>query len=309
MTASFRRSRRSAGRSSRCSTGSALGGGWEVALIGHARFALDDPKIRFGMPEVTLGLIPGATGITKTVRTLGLMAAQPYLLEGKLFGPREALELGWVDGLARSADELRAQALAWIDAHPDAVQPWDRKDYRMPGGTPASPKIAAALAVAPAMLAQKTRGLYPATQAILEAMVEGALVDYDTAAAHRGEKARQGHGRADRQEHDPGVLLRPAGDPVRQGAAEGLRVVAAGEGRRPRRRHDGRRHRPRQRVARHRLRAEGRLGREGRGGPRGDPQGDGGAGQARRARRARRGEAARARHADRRRRARSTAAT
>ena len=109
------------------------------------------------------------------------MAAQPYLLEGKLFGPREALELGWVDGLGASADELRAQALAWIDSHPDAVQPWDRKDYRMPGGTPASPKIAAALAVAPAMLAQKTRGLYPATQAILEAMVEGALVDYDTA--------------------------------------------------------------------------------------------------------------------------------
>jgi 3-hydroxyacyl-CoA dehydrogenase/enoyl-CoA hydratase/3-hydroxybutyryl-CoA epimerase len=161
--------------------GSALGGGWEVALIGHARFALDDPKVRFGMPEVTLGLIPGATGITKTVRTLGLMAAQPYLLEGKLFGPREALELGWVDGLAATAEELRAHALAWIDAHPDAVQPWDRKDYRMPGGTPATPKIAAALAVAPAMLAQKTRGLYPATQAILEAMVEGALVDYDTA--------------------------------------------------------------------------------------------------------------------------------
>jgi len=71
--------------------------------------------------------------------------------------------------------------LAWIDAHPDATQPWDRKDYRMPGGTPATPKIAAALAVAPAVLAQKTRGLYPATQAILEAMVEGALVDFDTA--------------------------------------------------------------------------------------------------------------------------------
>jgi len=162
-------------------SGSALGGGWEVALIGHARFALDDPKIRFGMPEVTLGLLPGATGITKTVRRFGLMDARPYLLEGKLFAPREALEIGWVDGLASMAGELRAQALAWIDAHPDAVQPWDRKDYRMPGGTPATPKVAGALAVAPAMLAQKTRGLYPATQAILEAMVEGALVDFDSA--------------------------------------------------------------------------------------------------------------------------------
>jgi len=161
--------------------GAALGGGWEVALAAHARFALDEPAIRFGMPEVTLGLIPGATGIVKTVRLLGLLAAQPYLMEGRLFGPREALELGLVQGLAGSADELRALALAWIAEHPDAVQPWDRGDYKMPGGTPANPKIAAALAVAPAMLAAKTQGLYPAPQAILETMVESALVDYDTA--------------------------------------------------------------------------------------------------------------------------------
>jgi len=161
--------------------GAALGGGWEVALAAHVRFALDDRKIQFGTPEVSLGLIPGATGITKTVRLLGLMAAQPYLLEGKLFGPREALELGMVQGLGDSVESLRAQALVWIADHPDAVQPWDRKDYKMPGGTPANPKIAVGLVVAPAMLAQKTRGLYPAAQAILEAMVEGAMVDYDTA--------------------------------------------------------------------------------------------------------------------------------
>ena len=161
--------------------GAALGGGWEVALAAHARFALDDNKIQFGTPEVSLGLIPGATGITKTVRLLGLMAAQPYLLEGKLFGPREALALGLVDGLGESAESLRTQALAWIADHPDAMQPWDRKDYKMPGGTPSHPKIAAALVVAPAVLAQKTRGLYPAAQAILETMAEGAMVDYDTA--------------------------------------------------------------------------------------------------------------------------------
>ncbi|MEO8080042.1 MAG: 3-hydroxyacyl-CoA dehydrogenase NAD-binding domain-containing protein [Caldimonas sp.] len=161
--------------------GSALGGGWEVALIAHARFAVDDPSIRFGTPEVTLGLIPGATGITKTVRKLGLVAAQPYLLEGRLFDPREAATLGWIDGFGASAEVLRADAVAWIDAHPDAVQPWDSRDYRMPGGTPSNPKVAAALAVAPAMLLQKTRGLYPAAEAILATMVEGAHVDYDTA--------------------------------------------------------------------------------------------------------------------------------
>ncbi|HEY8707685.1 MAG TPA: 3-hydroxyacyl-CoA dehydrogenase NAD-binding domain-containing protein, partial [Burkholderiaceae bacterium] len=161
--------------------GAALGGGWEVALAAHARLALDDRNIQFGTPEVSLGLIPGATGITKTVRLLGLMAAQPCLLEGKLFGPREALELGLVQALSESVEGLRAQALTWIADHPDAAQPWDRKDYKMPGGTPSNPKIAAGLVVAPAMLAQKTRGLYPAAQAILETMVEGAMVDYDTA--------------------------------------------------------------------------------------------------------------------------------
>jgi 3-hydroxyacyl-CoA dehydrogenase/enoyl-CoA hydratase/3-hydroxybutyryl-CoA epimerase len=161
--------------------GAALGGGWEVALIAHARFALDNPKIQFGTPEVTLGLIPGATGITKTVRKLGLLAAQPYLLEGKLFGPREAVELGWVEALAQTPEEMRAAALEWIAAHPDPRHPWDERDYRMPGGTPSSPKIAAGLAVVPAMLTQKSRRLYPAAEAILETMVEGALVDYDTA--------------------------------------------------------------------------------------------------------------------------------
>ena len=124
------------------------------------------------------------------------MAAQPYLLEGKLFGPREALELGWVDGLAatrrRAARARRSRGSLRI---PTPSQPWDRKDYRMPGGTPASPKIAAALAVAPAMLAQKTRGLYPAPQAILEAMVEGALRRLRHRAADRGAKAREDHGR------------------------------------------------------------------------------------------------------------------
>jgi 3-hydroxyacyl-CoA dehydrogenase / enoyl-CoA hydratase / 3-hydroxybutyryl-CoA epimerase len=171
--------------------GAALGGGWEVALIAHARFALDDRSIRFGTPEATLGLIPGATGITKTVRLLGLMAAQPYLVEGRLFGPQEALKLGLVQGLGTSMDALKAQALAWIAEHPDAAQPWDRKDYKLPGGGPGSPKIAGALAVAPALLHARTRGLYPAPQAAMEAMVEGALVDYDTATRIESRKLAQ----------------------------------------------------------------------------------------------------------------------
>ncbi|MHB1248462.1 MAG: 3-hydroxyacyl-CoA dehydrogenase NAD-binding domain-containing protein, partial [Polaromonas sp.] len=145
------------------------------------RVAVDDPKIQFGLPEVTLGLLPGASGITKMTRHLGLLAAQPYLLEGKLFGPREALALGLVHELVADAGALRARALAWIAAHPTAQHAWEANDYKIPGGTPNHPKIAMALSVAPAMLKKQTRGLYPAPEAILACMVEGALVDLETA--------------------------------------------------------------------------------------------------------------------------------
>ncbi|MBP6719407.1 MAG: enoyl-CoA hydratase/isomerase family protein [Rhodoferax sp.] len=168
-----------------CLNGSALGGGWEVALVGHHRIAIDDVKIQFGLPEVTLGLLPGASGVTKMTRHLGLMGAQPYLVEGKLFSPQKALELGLVHELvtpsANAAAEMRARALAWIAAHPVAQHPWEAKDYKVPGGTPANPKVAAMLAVAPAMLKQQTRGLYPAPEAILACMVEGLQVDVPTA--------------------------------------------------------------------------------------------------------------------------------
>ncbi|MDO5693823.1 MAG: 3-hydroxyacyl-CoA dehydrogenase NAD-binding domain-containing protein [Pseudomonadota bacterium] len=168
-----------------CLNGTALGGGWEVALVGHHRIAVDDPKIQFGLPEVGIGLLPGAGGITKMVRLLGLMGAQPYLLESKLFSPAEAHQLGLVHELVDHADELLPRAKAWIasvQGNPDAAtHPWDRKDYKMPGGTPSHPKIAGALTVAPAMLKTKTRGLYPAPHATLAAMAEGAQVDFDTA--------------------------------------------------------------------------------------------------------------------------------
>jgi len=164
-----------------CINGAALGGGWEVALVGHHRIAVDSPKIQLGLPEITLGLIPGATGITKMVRLLGLMGAQPYILESQLFNPRQALELGLVHELVATDAELRPAALAWIAAHPASRQPWDEKDYGLPGGLPSTPKLAGMLSVAPAVLKQKTRGLYPAPEAALAAMVEGALVDFDTA--------------------------------------------------------------------------------------------------------------------------------
>jgi 3-hydroxyacyl-CoA dehydrogenase/enoyl-CoA hydratase/3-hydroxybutyryl-CoA epimerase len=168
-----------------CLNGAALGGGWEVALVGHHRIAVNNPKVQFGLPEITLGLIPGGGGITKMTRVLGLMAAQPYVLESKLFGPEEALKIGVVHELVATPEELMPRALAFLEAaqgKPEAAQHvWDRKDYKMPGGTPSNPKIAGMLTVAPAVLKQKTRGLYPAPEAALAAMVEGAMVDFDTA--------------------------------------------------------------------------------------------------------------------------------
>ncbi|MCD6681563.1 MAG: 3-hydroxyacyl-CoA dehydrogenase NAD-binding domain-containing protein [Burkholderiaceae bacterium] len=161
--------------------GSALGGGLELSLACHARVCLDDPSIELGFPEVTLGLMPGAGGTVKLVRLLGLQQALPLLTEGRRIPPSRALELGLVDAVARDAERLVALARAWIDAHPDARQPWDDPKHRIPGGTPSSPAVAAMLAIAPAMLQQKTRGNYPAPEAILSAAVEGAQVDFDTA--------------------------------------------------------------------------------------------------------------------------------
>jgi 3-hydroxyacyl-CoA dehydrogenase/enoyl-CoA hydratase/3-hydroxybutyryl-CoA epimerase len=165
--------------------GTALGGGWEVALVGHHRIAIDDRKIQFGLPEVTLGLLPGASGVTKMTRHLGLMGAQPYLVEGKTFSPSEAKGLGLVHDLVAPGDnahvELRSRGLAWIAANPTAQHPWEAKGYKVPGGLPSSPAVAQMLAVAPAMIKKQTRGLYPAPEAIMACMVEGLQVDIETA--------------------------------------------------------------------------------------------------------------------------------
>jgi 3-hydroxyacyl-CoA dehydrogenase/enoyl-CoA hydratase/3-hydroxybutyryl-CoA epimerase len=161
--------------------GTALGGGWEIALSAHCRLVLNDESIQLGLPEVTLGLLPGAGGVTKTTRLLGLQAAFPYLVEGRTMRPQEAAKLGLVQGLAATKADLFRMAREWIAANPAPVQPWDDPKYRMPGGGPSTPAVSQMLSMAPAMVIEKTRGLYPAPKAIMSAMVEGAYVDFDTA--------------------------------------------------------------------------------------------------------------------------------
>lgn len=164
-----------------CINGAALGGGWELCLMSHARIAVNDPKLQLGLPEVTLGLLPGAGGVTRMVRLLGLQAALPFLIEGKQFAPAEGQRLGLIDQLVDGVEDLVPAAVAWIEAHPASSQPWDSADWKLPGGTPASPKLAPMLAVAPAMLTARTRGCYPAPKAILASAVEGAQVGFEQA--------------------------------------------------------------------------------------------------------------------------------
>lgn len=163
--------------------GSALGGGYEIALASHHRIALDAPGSRIGLPEVTLGLLPAGGGVTRTVRLMGIAdALLKVLLQGTRYNPRRALENGLVHEVADTADEMLAQAHAFIDAHPESQQPWDVKGYRIPGGTPSNPKFAANLPAFPANLKKQLQGApYPAPRNILAAAVEGSQVDFETA--------------------------------------------------------------------------------------------------------------------------------
>ncbi len=161
--------------------GAALGGGWEICLACHHRIALDDPSQQLGLPEVTLGLLPGGGGVVRMVRMLGIEKALPYLLEGKKLAPQKALQAGLIDDLASDREALLNKARTWIKANPTAVQRWDVKGFQIPGGTPSNPKVAQMLAIAPSILRSKTQGTLPAPEKILCAAVEGAQVDFDTA--------------------------------------------------------------------------------------------------------------------------------
>ncbi|ARQ67707.1 3-hydroxyacyl-CoA dehydrogenase NAD-binding domain-containing protein [Streptomyces marincola] len=163
--------------------GTALGGGFEIALACHHRIVLDAPDCRVGLPEVTLGLLPGGGGVVRTVRLLGVVGAlRDVLLEGRRLRPAAARELGLVHEVVTTRDELLERARAFVLAHPESAQPWDAPGYRMPGGTPADPRLAQVLPSLPATLAQRTGGApYPAPRNILAAAVEGAQVDFETA--------------------------------------------------------------------------------------------------------------------------------
>lgn len=165
--------------------GAALGGGLEIALAFNHRIAAEG-RYEIGLPEVTLGLLPGGGGVTRTVRLLGVQSAlMDVLLQGQRYKPEAAQAKGLVHEVV-PAEELLATAKKWVLDHKDdeaaTAQPWDRAGYKMPGGTPSHPSLAQMLPAFPATLRKQLKGAhFPAPEAIMAAAVEGAQVDFENA--------------------------------------------------------------------------------------------------------------------------------
>ena len=163
--------------------GAALGGGLELALCTHRRIALDVKGSEIGLPEVSLGLLPGGGGTVRVPRMIGIQSALlNVLLQGQRNKPAKAKEIGLVDEVVSTPEELISAAKAWIKANPAAQQPWDVKGFKIPGGTPSHPAFAANLPAFPANLRKQLKGApMPAPRNILATVIEGCQVDVDTA--------------------------------------------------------------------------------------------------------------------------------
>ena len=128
-------------------------------------------------------MLPGAGGVTRVVRMLGVVDAMLNVVgQGQRMTPRKALQVGVIDEVVSTRERMFDAARTWIKANPDATQPWDRKGFRIPGGTPSSPALAANLPAFPATLRKQLKGSpMNAPISVLATAVEGASVDIDTA--------------------------------------------------------------------------------------------------------------------------------
>ena len=160
--------------------GTALGGGLELALACHYRIALSNPKAKFGLPEVKLGLLPGGGGTQRLPRLIGIQPSLPLILEGKELTAEKAKQQGIIHEVVETADEMFAQARAWISANPKAAQPWDDKKFKWPGGDSKSPANGQMWSIAPSMASAKSFGNYPAVTNIMSCVFEGGITDFDT---------------------------------------------------------------------------------------------------------------------------------
>lgn len=161
--------------------GTALGGGYELALACHKRIALDNPHTRIGLPEVTIGLLPGAGGTQRLPRLIGIQAALPLMLEGKKLGVAQALSAKLIDATAATPEDMLAMAKTAIREQFNAVQPWDTKGFKIPGGGTEHPDNVMFLAGASGNIMKRTFGNFPAPVLILRSVNEGLQLPFEKA--------------------------------------------------------------------------------------------------------------------------------
>ena len=214
-------------------TGTALGGGLEIALACHHRIALDAPGIVFGLPEVTLGLLPGAGGVTRITRMLGIADGFMKVLgQGQRHKPAAALEIGIVDELVAAEDELLARARAWIERQPGGPPALGHARLQDPRRHAVDAEAGRRAAGVPREPAQAAQGRPDAGAAQHPGRGRrGHPGRRRHGPAHRDPLLRRAGHRAGGQEHDQGVLLRHAGDQRRRLAPGRSRAVAPHPGR------------------------------------------------------------------------------
>ena len=172
--------------------GTALGGGYEICLASHYRVALDNPKTKIGLPEVKVGLLPGAGGTQRLPRMIGIQGALPLIIEGKDLGVKDALAMGMIDAIAATPAEMMEKAMDYITANPSPVKPWDQIDkktgkivakdgFKIPNGNVQSPVGVQTFSAGTAMMMDKTKGNYPAPLEIMSCVYEGLQVNIDRA--------------------------------------------------------------------------------------------------------------------------------
>ncbi len=160
--------------------GLALGGGLELTLACHYRVVGDSPKIQLGLPEIKVGLFPGGGGTQRLTRLIGVQAAMMAMSEGKSFRPNDAKGAGIVHEVVPVGGEVEA-AKAWIKGGGKAVQPWDEKSFKLPGGGPYHPVGVQNFLVGNAMVRKQSYGNYPAVMNLMKAVYEGVQVPMDAA--------------------------------------------------------------------------------------------------------------------------------
>ena len=160
--------------------GLALGGGLELTLACHYRVVADDSKIQLGLPEIKVGLFPGGGGTQRLTRLIGVQAAMTAMSAGSSWRPNDAKGAGVVYEVVARGTEVDA-AKAWIKGGGKAVQPWDDKGFKQPGGGPYHPAGIQSFLVGNAMLRKQSYGNYPAVLNLMKAVYEGIQVPMDAA--------------------------------------------------------------------------------------------------------------------------------